>query len=166
MTMSRAERDAAHNAGLPEGITVHTSTADWVDWGPGIQMQLLRATPENGHWSCLFKCAAGSAFGRHEHLGPGEFLVLKGRVEVRGGAENGGLTSREGDYVYEPNGVIHDENWFPEESLIYFSNDGPLKFLDDDDNVTFVCDWRAVRDVDLAARRDKDPRNKDARKAG
>jgi anti-sigma factor ChrR (cupin superfamily) len=158
MTMSRAERDAAHNAELPEGRTVRTATAPWVDWGPGIQMQLLRATPETGHWSCLFKCAAGSSFGRHEHLGGGEFLVLKGKVVVRGGEENGGMTSIAGDYVYEPNGVIHDANSFPEESLIYFSNDGPLKFLDDDDRVVFICDWRAVRDVDLAANTVKDPR--------
>jgi anti-sigma factor ChrR (cupin superfamily) len=158
MTISRAERDAAHNAELPEGRTVRTSTAQWVDWGPGIQMQLLRATPETGHWSCLFKCAAGSCFGRHEHLGAGEFLVLKGKVVVRGGEENGGMTSIAGDYVYEPNGVIHDANSFPEESLIYFSNDGPLKFLDDDDHVVFICDWRAVRDVDLAANTRKDPK--------
>ena len=160
MSMSRAQRDAEHNASLSEGITVRTSTAKWVDWGPGIQMQLLRASAETGHWTCLFKCAAGSSFGRHEHLGAGEFLVLKGKVVVRGGVENGGMTSITGDYVYEPNGVIHDENSFPEESLIYFTNFGPLKFLDDNDNVTFICDWRAVRDTDLAAQSVKDPPKK------
>src|SRR5580698_10077206 len=105
MSTSRVERDAAHNAGLPEGTTVHTAEeGNWVQWGPGIELQVLRVTPETGHWSCLFRCAAGSSFGRHEHLGAGEFLVLKGRVIVRGGAENGGLTSLAGDYVYEPNG--------------------------------------------------------------
>jgi len=157
MSVSREERDAAHNAELPESHVVRTATGKWVDWGPGIQMQLLRASPETGHWSCLFKCAAGSSFGRHEHLGPGEFFVLKGKIVVRGGDEAGGAVTTTGDYVLEPNGVIHNENWFPEETIVFFSNNGPLKFLDENDNVTFICDWRAVRDVDLAANTAKDP---------
>jgi quercetin dioxygenase-like cupin family protein len=157
---TRAERDALHNASLPKGETVRTSEGQWVDWGPGIQMQLLRASAETGHWTCLFKCEAGSSFGRHEHLGAGEFYVLKGKVVVRGGPEEGGMVSVEGDYVCEPNGVIHNENWFPEETIVYFSNHGPLKFLDDDDNVTMIVDWRAVREVDLASKTGKDPTHK------
>ena len=146
MEQSR-QRDAAHNAGLPASIEIQTSTGRWVDWGPGIQMQLLRAQPENGHWSCLYKIAPGACFGRHEHLGAGEYFVLSGQAVVRGGVEKGGITSVAGDYVCEPNGVIHDETYFPEETVVFFSNDGPLKFLDDDDNITFICDWRAVRDA-------------------
>lgn len=146
----RARRDAAHNAGLPETVSVRTSTGEWIDWGPGIRMQVLRAQPETGHWSCLYKIAAGASFGRHEHLGAGEYFVISGKAVIRGGEEQGGVTSVAGDYSCEPNGVIHDETYFPEESLIYFSNDGPLKFLDDDDNITFICDWRAVRDAKSA----------------
>lgn len=143
----RRRRDAAHNAGLPEAIEVRTSTGRWIDWGPGIQMQLLRAQPETGYWSCLYKIQPGACFGRHEHLGAGEYFVISGTAVVRGGVEKGGITSVAGDYVCEPNGVIHDETYFPEETVVFFSNDGPLKFLDDDDNILFICDWRAVRDA-------------------
>jgi quercetin dioxygenase-like cupin family protein len=144
--MDKIERDRKHNEGFADSY-VKAEKACWVEFGPGIQMRLLRATPETGHWSALFKCAKGSTFGRHEHLGAGEYYVISGTAVLRGGAERGGNTSRAGDYAYEPNGVIHDATEFPEESLVYFSNDGPLKFIDDDNNILFICDWRTVRDA-------------------
>src|SRR5262252_8270769 len=63
---------------------------------------------ETGHWTVLLKCAKGSGIPRHEHLGAGEYYVISGKMEVRGGVENGGITAITGDYGYEPNGVIHD----------------------------------------------------------
>jgi anti-sigma factor ChrR (cupin superfamily) len=146
MTKSKEDRDRDHNAGFKERY-VSTANSSWIDFFPGIQVQLLRAIPETGHWSVLFKCAAGSSFARHEHLGGGEYLMLTGKALIRGGAENGGVTAVAGDYGYEPNGMIHDVTLFPEESILYFSNDGPLKFMDDDNNALAILDWRAVRDA-------------------
>lgn len=143
---AKEELDHIHNAGLAETY-VRTSSGKWIDFAPGIQMQLLRASSETGQFSVLFKCAAGSAFGRHEHLGGGEYLMLTGKSLVRGGAENGGVTAVAGDYGYEPNGMIHDVTLFPEESILYFSNHGPMKFMDDDNNVTMILDWRTIRDI-------------------
>jgi quercetin dioxygenase-like cupin family protein len=71
------------------------------------------------------KCAKGSGIPRHEHLGAGEYYVVAGKMEVRGGAENGGITAIAGDYGYEPNGVIHDMTNFPEETLLYALYRGP-----------------------------------------
>ena len=146
MALDKAERDRIHNEGFAE-VVVRTNDGKWVDFGPGIQMQLLRASPETAQWAVLFKCAAGSVIGRHEHLGGGEYLMLSGKSLVRGGAENGGVTVVAGDYGYEPNGMIHDLTLFPEESVLYFSNHGPMKFMDDDNNVTAIVDWRSVRDA-------------------
>lgn len=146
MTIEKELRDRTHNEGLAETY-VRTKNGKWVDFGPGIQMQLLRVSPETGDFSVLFKCAAGSSFGRHEHLGGGEYLMLSGVSLVRGGAENGGVTAVAGDYGYEPNGMIHDVTLFPEESILYFSNHGPMKFMDDDDNVTMILDWRVIRNI-------------------
>jgi len=144
----KIERDRQHNEGLDlDEVVVRTEGGKWVDFGPGIQLQLLRASPTTGQWCVLFKCAAGSAIGRHEHLGGGEYLMLTGKSLVRGGVENGGVTVVAGDYGYEPNGMIHDLTLFPEESILYFSNHGPMKFMDDDNNVTAIVDWRAVRDA-------------------
>jgi anti-sigma factor ChrR (cupin superfamily) len=143
MTEAKQRRDQRHNDGLAESY-VRTSVALWIDFVPGIQIQVLRVSPETGRWSVLFKCAAGSSFARHEHLGGGEYLMLSGKSLVRGGAERGGVTAVAGDFGYEPNGMIHDITEFPEESVLYFSNDGPLKFIDDDDMVVSILDWRAI----------------------
>jgi anti-sigma factor ChrR (cupin superfamily) len=146
MGISKEARDRQHNAGFAESY-VSTANGPWIDFVPGIQTQLLRVSPETGRWSVLFKCAAGSSFARHEHLGGGEYLMLSGTALVRGGSQNGGVTAVTGDFGYEPNGMIHDITDFPEESVLYFSNDGPLKFIDDDDNVVFILDWRAVQNA-------------------
>lgn len=149
MGLSKQDRDDRHNSGIEESYS-STSTAPWVDLVPGIQMQLLRASAETGHWSVLFKCAAGSAFSRHEHLGGGEYLMLTGMSLVRGGAEHGGVTAVAGDYGYEPNGMIHDITVFPVESTLFFSCAGPLKFIDDDNKILSILDWRALRDISAA----------------
>jgi acetylacetone-cleaving enzyme len=57
-------------------------------------------------------------------LGAGEYYVISGKMEVRGGVENGGITAITGDYGYEPNGVIHDMTNFPEDTILYFTNFG------------------------------------------
>jgi anti-sigma factor ChrR (cupin superfamily) len=146
MGEGKEQRDRQHNVGFAESY-VSTANSPWSNFVPGIQIQLLRVSPETGRWSVLFKCAAGSSFARHEHLGGGEYLMLSGTALVRGGAEKGGVTAVAGDFGYEPNGMIHDITEFPEETVLYFSNDGPLKFIDDDDNVVSILDWRAVRNA-------------------
>ena len=55
-------------------------------------------------------------------------------MEVRGGVENGGITAISEDYGYEPNGVIHDTTNFPEDTILYFTNLGPIRYIDDDNN--------------------------------
>ena len=111
---------------------------------PGIDFKVLRATQETGHWTVLLKCAKGSGIPRHEHLGAGEYYVVAGKMEVRGGVENGGITAITGDYGYEPNGVIHDMTNFPEDTVLYFTNFGPIRYIDDDDNTTGFLDWQGV----------------------
>ena len=105
---------------------------------------MLRTTQETGHWTVLLKCAKGSGIPRHEHLGAGEYYVIAGKMEVRGGVENGGITAITGDYGYEPNGVIHDMTNFPEDSILYFTNFGPIRYIDDDDNTVGFLDWQGV----------------------
>jgi hypothetical protein len=45
---------------------------------------------------------------------------------------------------YEPNGVIHDMTNFPEDTVLYFTNFGPIRYIDDDDNTTGLLDWQGV----------------------
>ena len=40
-------------------------------------------------WTAIFECPAGSSFHAHIHTGPGEYLLYKGKMEVRGGGRRG-----------------------------------------------------------------------------
>jgi quercetin dioxygenase-like cupin family protein len=146
----KAARDALRNANFQDTY-IHTEAMPWTVFSPGIDIKVLRTSAESGSWSVLFRCAKGSAFDRHEHLGAGEYLMLSGKMEVRGGAQNGGITAYPGDYGYEPNGVIHDQTCFVEDSVFYFVNYGPIKFIDDEDKTLFVLDWQAVRAIEQQA---------------
>lgn len=147
----KSARDAQRNANIKD-VYIHTADHPWLPFSPGIDFKVLRTSQETGHWTVLFKCAVGSAFARHEHLGAGEYLLLSGKMEIRGGVEKGGITAYPGDYGYEPNSVIHDSTCFPEESVLYFTNFGPIRFMDDEDKTVFVLDWAGVRNMEAEAR--------------
>ncbi|HUC63885.1 MAG TPA: 2,4'-dihydroxyacetophenone dioxygenase family protein [Stellaceae bacterium] len=144
--MDKTDRDALQNAKF-EDTYIHADGMPWTPFSEGIEIKVLRTSQETGAWTTLFRCAKGSAFARHEHLGAGEYLMLSGKMEVRGGVEKGGITAYPGDYGYEPNGMIHDSTCFPEESVFYFTNYGPIRFMDDADKTVFVLDWQAVAKI-------------------
>jgi uncharacterized protein len=72
-------------------------------------------------------------------------IVRFGRRATKfGQTENGGITAITGDYGYEPNGVIHDMTNFPEDTVLYFTNFGPIRYIDDDNNTVGFLDWQGV----------------------
>lgn len=146
MTENKSDRDARRNAGLGD-IYVNTSAESWINFSPGIDFKLLRTSQETGAWTVLFKCAAGSSFARHEHLAAGEYLMVSGAMEIRGGVEKGGVTARTGDYGFEANGTWHDDTRFTEETILYFTNFGPIRFVDDEDRTLVVLDYKMLREV-------------------
>src|SRR5262249_60861085 len=93
MTGDKASRDALNNQRFRD-IYVHASQEPWLEFFPGIDFKLLRATQETRHWTVLLKCAKGSSIPRHEHLGAGEYYLISGKMEVRGGGPNGGISPR------------------------------------------------------------------------
>lgn len=145
-TLSKQERDALANAQSPD-IYVDGSAMGWTPFSEGIGIKVLRVSSETGAWTALFNCEKGSGFARHRHLGPAEYLMVSGKMEVRGGRENGGITAVTGDYGYEPLGVIHDWTSFPEDTVFFFTQDGPLEFLTDDDQTAFILDWRNIQQL-------------------
>ncbi|MFT4581519.1 MAG: anti-sigma factor ChrR (cupin superfamily) [Gammaproteobacteria bacterium] len=132
-------------------VNLNTSNMPWREFGGGIDFKTLRTSPETGTWSVLFRCRAGSSFRPHRHLGGGEYLVIKGCMHIRGGAQEGGVTARDGDYGYEPNGVLHDQTDFVEETVLFFTNDGPLQFLTDDLKPDFVLDVTMIEELSASA---------------
>lgn len=136
---------------MTEDSHVATRQMPWRQFGGGIDFKVLRTSQETGAWTVLFRCAAGCAFAPHRHLGGGEYLVIKGTMELRGGKDHGGTTATAGDYGYEPNGVLHDSTYFPEETELYFTNNGAIQFLTPDLKPDFVLDFAKLREFEQAA---------------
>lgn len=113
---------------------IDTAALDWKPLADGIDVKLLFSSKETGRWTVLLKCAEGSFFARHKHYGAGEYYVVKGQMEYRMG------TAQTGDYGYEPLGAIHDRTTFTQDTLLYFTNHGPVLFLDDEDNIQSILD--------------------------
>ena len=153
MTDQKTVLDQMRNAQIVDTY-VHTEDAAWIPFPgvDGIDFKVLRVSPETGTWTVLIQMVAGSGFPRHKHLGAGEYFMTKGKLEVRGGVENGGITAYAGDYGWEPSGMIHDHTEAVIDSEFLFTNHGPLVFIDDDDNVVGVLDWQAVLGIEAASR--------------
>lgn len=132
-------------------VNLKTADMPWREFGGGIAFKTLRTSPETGTWSVMFRCSEGSSFRPHRHLGGGEYLVISGCMHIRGGADNGGVTAHQGDYGYEPNGVLHDQTDFPEETVLFFTNDGPLQFLTDDHEPDFLLDVTMIEQLSESA---------------
>lgn len=152
MSDQRTILDQMRNAEIQDTY-VHPGDLQWVPFpgAPGIDMKVLRVSSETGTWTVLFQCATGSGFPRHMHLGAGEYLMLSGEMEVRGGVKAGGITAVAGDYGYEPSGMIHDFTNFVADSTFIFTNHGPIKFIDDDDNVVGILDWQGILAIEASA---------------
>jgi hypothetical protein len=107
----------------------------------GIRWKMLHASPEMGAWTAIFDCPAGSSFNAHFHVGPGEYLLTKGRMDVRGGAGHGGDTVVAPAYGYESANARHDKTYFPVDSEFYMTFLGPLAFIKEDGTPIVVVTW-------------------------
>ena len=129
---------------------VHITSVDWQPFpeqfsAGGIRWKLLHVSPEVGSWTAIFDCPKGSSFARHIHVGPGEYLLTKGRMEVRGGEDAGGATAAALGYGYEACNAHHDRTFFPEESEFYMTFLGPLQFIDDTERPVAIVGWEQAQ---------------------
>lgn len=126
---------------------------DELEWKPfpeglaagGITWKLLNVSPEMGAWTAIFDCPAGSSFAPHIHMGPGEYFLTKGRMDVRGGKDAGGETAVAPGYGYESCNARHDETYFPEDSEFYMTFLGPLQFINPDGSPLAVVSWEQAQ---------------------
>jgi len=120
---------------LPQDITplnnqladtvVRISALDWIETEPGMAwIKVLWTGAESGSWAALFRWNKGYVAGPHKHLSGAHVLVLKGKLQVRGGLLHAG------DYVYEPNGMLHGATTALEDTEYLFICNGPLIFHD------------------------------------
>jgi len=122
---------------------VELDSIDWVAFPEalsegGIRWKLLNVAPELGSWAAVFDCPAGSSFNSHHHIGPGEYYLTKGRMEVRGGTEDGGDTVVAPAYGYEATSAFHGKTYFPVDSEFYMTFLGPLQFVNEPGGATLA----------------------------
>lgn len=131
---------------------------DAVGWQPfpdslsegGIRWKLLHVSPEVGAWTAMFDCPKGSSFARHIHIGPGEYYLTRGRMEVRGGEGEGGATAVAPAYGYEACNARHDKTYFVEDSEFYMTFLGPLQFIQADGTPIVVVSWQQAQELWVA----------------
>lgn len=117
----------------------------WTPFAQGIDFRLLFTSGETGRFSLLLRCQAGAALPAHRHLGAGEYFVVKGRMEYRMG------TAEEGSYGYEPIGAVHELTSFPVYTELFFTNHGPIAFLDEQGAIAMILDHASLEALEAAA---------------
>lgn len=132
------------------GRYVQMDEIPWVDFpdslsAGGIKWKLLNVAPEMGAWTAIFECPKGSSFAPHVHIGPGEYWLTRGRMEVRGGDDDGGDTAQAPGYGYEACQAYHEKTYFPEDSEFYMTFLGPLNFIDLEGNTVALVTWNVAQ---------------------
>jgi len=76
----------------------------------------------------------------HKHLSGAHAYILSGRLQVRDG------TLEAGDFIYEPNGMVHGETTALEDTEYLFMCDGPVLFFDDN-SFTGYRGWEQLQRI-------------------
>ena len=114
------------NAGLADTL-YKASEMEWIESSPGkAWMKILWTGAETGTWAVLLKWAKGYVAAPHKHLAASHTFIIKGKLQVRDGV----LST--GDYVYEPNGVLHGATTALEDTEYLFICMGAVVFFNDD----------------------------------
>ena len=133
-----------------DGESVDVAQLEWHPLTEGfvsghVKWKLLHVSPESGSWAAMFQAPKGSSFAGHIHVGPGEYFLSKGKIEVRGGEEEGGISATGPSYGYEACNARHDQTMILEDSEIYMTFQGPLQLIDDDGNTLGVMGWEQAQ---------------------
>ena len=117
---------------------VEASTMEWTQTDEKAFTKVLYTGSETGTWAVLFRWLEGYVAPPHKHLSASHTFILSGKLQVRDGVLNAG------DYVYEPNGMVHDETTALEDTEYLFICNGPILFFDGD-NFTRYMSWEQLQ---------------------
>lgn len=117
------------------GDTVHCNELPWLPLAPKVSVKIIKLLPETGEFSVMIHAEPGGVLPRHKHLEKAEILILKGAGEHR---QTGKF--RQGDYVSEHKGAVHDALPFGEETELLMICNGPSAFLGPNDETLFLMD--------------------------
>jgi 2,4'-dihydroxyacetophenone dioxygenase len=125
---------------------IRTNDRPWNDMGGGNQVIVLRVSKETGFFSILIKAPAGQVNQPHTHIGPADFYVISGGFDYRGGS------AREGDWVYEPAGAVHEATSHPMDTVYLANSYGPVAFHGKNGGVAGIFDWRTIAALEAKSR--------------
>ncbi|MGR8921588.1 MAG: cupin domain-containing protein [Gammaproteobacteria bacterium] len=114
---------------------VEASKIDWIPqpFDPERSfIKILWTGSESGAWAVLFRWLKGFTAPQHKHLSASHTFILSGKLQVRDGVLNAG------DYVYEPNGMLHGATTALEDTEYLFICNGPVLFYDDDGFTSYL----------------------------
>lgn len=122
---------------LPQDITpvnselfdtlARSAKMDWIETTPGTGfMKVLWHSAETGRWTVLLRWKKGHVARPHKHLSAAQAFILSGKLQVRDSIFEAG------DFIYEPNGMVHGETTALEDTEYLFMSDGPVLYFDDD----------------------------------
>jgi anti-sigma factor ChrR (cupin superfamily) len=125
------------NSTLADTI-VRTSQIPWIETKPGqAWSKVLWVGAESGRWAVMLKWKKGYAAPAHKHLSAAFVFVLSGKLQVRDNVYGAG------DFVCEPNGMVHGETKALEDTEYLFFCDGPVIYFNDD-GFTGYRGWEEV----------------------
>ena len=114
---------------------IRTGDEDWIPMPDDPErgfLKLLWAGSESGGWAVMFRWLKGYVAPQHKHLTASHTFILSGKLEVRDGTLNAG------DYIYEPNGMLHGATKAVEDTDYLFICQGPVLFYNDDGFTTYL----------------------------
>jgi quercetin dioxygenase-like cupin family protein len=106
-------------------------------------IKILWTGSESGSWAVLFRWLQGFVAPPHKHLSASHTFILSGKLRVREGILNAG------DYVYEPNGMLHGATEALEDTEYLFICNGPVLFFDNE-QFTAYLGWEELRRMEQA----------------
>jgi 2,4'-dihydroxyacetophenone dioxygenase len=113
----------------------------WANWGPGIDVKLLRVSEETGTYVLMARFGAGVVLPRHRHLGSVSAYTVSGRWRYL----EYDWVATEGSFIYEPPGSTHTLT-ADEESVVVFTIDGGLLLLGPNDELLLYEDFSVARE--------------------
>lgn len=140
---------------------VEASKIDWIPQAFDPErafIKVLWTGSESGSWAVLFRWLKGFTAPPHKHLSASHTFILSGKLQVRDGVLNAG------DYVYEPNGMLHGATTALEDTEYLFICNGAVLFFDDEEGFTGYLGWEELERLKQqhAAARKKRTRRKAA----
>lgn len=115
--------------------------AQWIETSPGAAwMRILWTGAESGGWAAVFRWKKGFIAEPHKHLSASHTYILRGKLKVREGV------LETGDYVYEPDGVLHGATEALEDTDYLFICNGPLLFFNEE-QFTGYLGWEELEKI-------------------